>query len=232
MIDDTNVPASTSDGKLIVVNAEAVELKGILNIPQNARGLVILASGLDDTEQRPHQHAVSHANVFYANGLATLIVDLFTSEEQAMDQETSYFHLNTEIMQQRIIGIASWLLEQPETQNFSPGYFGTGVSGAAALIAAAERPDVVAAVVSVGGRIDLVHDVLHYHHITAATLLIAAEKDEAAVKLNSEALELLTAKKEFEKIAGVTSLYEEKWVQDEVSRLAQEWFTRWLLPIV
>jgi len=224
MIGDT--PSNTSDGRLIVVNAEAVELKGILNVPQNAKGLVILACGVDDTV--PHQRAISHASTFYSGGLATLIVDLFTGEEQALDKETGYFRLNTEVMQQRISAMSNWLLEQPETQHFTLGYFGSGTSGAAALIAAAERPDVVAAVVSAGGRVDLVRDALSRHHITAATLLIAAEKDEAAVKLNTEMLELLTARKKFEKIPGASSLYEERRVQDEVSRLALEWFTDWL----
>jgi dienelactone hydrolase len=133
-------------------------------------------------------------------------------------------------MEQRITGIAEWLREQAEIQNLSIGYFGTGVSGAAALIAAAERPDIVRAVVSASGRIDMAQDYLH--SILAPTMLIVAQNDTAAVRRHQDTLEQLSVDKQFEQIPGASSLFENSHALNEVARLAGQWFTRWLIPIV
>jgi dienelactone hydrolase len=168
--------------------------------------------------------------VFHTSTLATLIIDLFTEEERTLDEETGYFRQNTEIMQQRIIGMADWLLENPETANLSLGYFGSGTGGAAALIAAAERPDVVAAIVAAGTQLESASTVLP--RVIAPTLLIAAEKDEAAVKMLQEAKTLLPQQKQLEEVPDASSLFTEKRAANEVALLAVQWFERWLVPIV
>jgi putative phosphoribosyl transferase len=243
MIDSENNPGkfSTPDmqgnpvtteyhGRLIQVGAGAVTRDGILTYPPGAHGIVVLAHGLQNIDQNPHQNALALADILYQNRLATLHVDLFNSEERKLDDETAYFRENIEIMQQRLIGIADWLLENPETQNLSVGFFGNGVVGAAGLIAAAERPDAIAAVVSAGGRADMARDYLP--RVSAPVLLIAAEKDEAEVKANQDALNLLTSQKQFERVAGASSLFEDQSSVDEVARLAGQWFSRWLVTIL
>jgi dienelactone hydrolase len=212
------------------ITAEAVVLSGILSIPSDAHGLVLLTHDIATVAKHAHEQAIALAQSFYGTGLATLLVDLLTSEEQNVDVETGFFRLNASIMEQRILGIAEWLREKPELQNLSIGYFGTRVSGAAALIAAAERPDVVRAVVTAGGRVDLAQDYLR--QIEAPTMLIVAQNDAAAVRMHQDVLGKLTAEKQYEQIPQASSLLEDSRTLDEVARLAGQWFTRWLIPIV
>jgi putative phosphoribosyl transferase len=221
---------SPYDGRLIRAGAGAVDLDGIIFLPEQCSKLVILAYGIEQAESDARQNAINLAQRFHSHKLATLIVDLFSSEERALDAESGYFRQNTEIMQQRIIGLAEWLLEKPETEKLSSGYFGCGASGAAALIAAAERPDVAGAVVVAGGQLELARSALP--RVFAPTLLLAAEKDEVAVKQNQEALAVLPRDKQFEQVTGVSSLFAEKSALDEVARLAAQWFERWLTPVM
>jgi dienelactone hydrolase len=138
--------------------------------------------------------------------------------------------MNASVMQQRVRGTAEWLRQNQETQDLSMGYFGTGVSGAAVLIAAAERPDIVRAVVSADGRIDMAQDYLS--HMMTPTMLIVAQNDAASVRRHQDTLAQLTVDKQFEQIPGASSLFENTHTLDEVARLAGQWFTRWLIPIV
>jgi putative phosphoribosyl transferase len=230
MIESTHLSDNTKHGRLFHITAQEVILSGILNIPADARGVVLLTHDIEGVAKHPHEYAISLAQSFYTNGLATLVVDLFASEERQVDKETAFFRTNTSIMQQRITGIAEWLREQPEITNLSIGYFGTDVSGAAALIAAAERPDIVRAVVSASGRLDMAQDYLS--RILAPTILIVAQHDTAAVRRHQDTLGQLTVDKQFEQIPDVSSLFENAHTRDEVARLAGQWFTRWLTPIV
>ncbi|MBV9228409.1 MAG: alpha/beta hydrolase [Chloroflexi bacterium] len=227
----TENAGTTTHGRLIRIEAEAVELYGILNIPDNAHGLVILIQGLDNISGNLRQSFIAISQLFNQNALATLLVDLFTTNERKLDEESGFFRANTDIMQQRLIGMADWLLQNEETQNLSIGYFGTGASGAAALVAAAERPDNVRAVVVAGGSIDMVQQYLS--GIMAPTRLIAAEKDEAGVKMNQAGFDSLTMKeKSFEQVKDTSSLFENNDTLQEVARLAQGWFTHWLVRII
>jgi putative phosphoribosyl transferase len=235
MTDPTNAQNNETlhspyDGRLIRANAGAVDLDGIIFLPDHCSKLVILAYGIDNAESNTRQNATNLAQKFHAHKLATLVIDLFSSEERDLDRETGFFRQNTEIMQQRIIGLAEWLLNNPETEKLSCGYFGSGASGAAALIAAAERPDVVGAIVVAGGQLELARPALP--RVYAPTLLLAAEKDEAAVKQNQEALALLARDKQFEQVAGVSSLFTEKSALDDVASRAAQWFERWLAPVM
>jgi putative phosphoribosyl transferase len=215
------------DGRLLRVGAGALDLVGILAVPERARGLVLLACGL---EADPHQRAIYWARYFRSLQLASLIVDLFTSEEHTLDDTTGYFRQNTEIMQQRIIGMADWLYTNPETENLTLGYLGSGASGTAALIAAAERPDVVAAVVAIGGQPDLASDALK--RAQAPLLLIAPGEDDAAMKAHRKAYEQITVEKRLEQVRGTASFPVERQALDKIAELAGAWFARWLIPIV
>ncbi len=225
---EESADTAESTNHLIRVGAGAVTLDGILNIPADAHGLVILPRGFESAEF--HSCLTTIALNLNRQELASLQVEMFTSEEKELEQLTGYFGQNTYIMQQRFIGMADWLLEYKETRNFSIGYFGTGPTGAAALIAAAERPDNVRTVVSAGGNVELVHARLG--DIVAPVLLIAAENNTENVKANQELLTGLKGQKEFETVAGVKELFNEQSSIDEVIRLAGAWFARWLVTIV
>lgn len=229
----SKIDTELNDGRLISVGAGALNLNAILHTPPHARGLVIMASGIEDITSTPHQDALALSRVFFDNHLASLLVDLFIIEEQQMDQQTAFFRHNADIMQQRLIGIADWLLQTPETANLSIGCFGSCTCGAAALIAAAQRPDAIHAVTIAAGRLDLAQQYLP--RITVPTLLLAAEKDSSAVQMNQDALgrlEALATNKQFEKVPGVSSLFESSNALAEVARVTSEWFARWLIPIV
>jgi dienelactone hydrolase len=230
MIESTHLSDNAKHGRLFHITAQEVILSGILSIPENAHGIVLLTHDMEGVVKQPHEYAIALAQSFYTNGLATLLVDLFASGEQQVDKETGFFRTNTSIMEQRITGIAEWLREQAETANLSIGYFGVGVSGAAALIAAAERPDIVRAVVSAAGRLDMAQEYLS--RILAPTMLIVAQNDTAAVRRHQDTLGQLTVDKQFEQIPDVSSLFESAHALNEVARLAGQWFTRWLIPIV
>ncbi len=234
MIDDSNEKAVSADtgsgkGRLVRIAAEAVSLTGILNIPDHAHGLVILAHGIDAAIQNPHQNIIALAESLNKLSLATLQVDLFSSDERALDQRTDYFRQNLDIMQQRLVGTAQWFLENPSTDNLSIGYFGIDEVGAAALIAAAERPDVVAAVVAAGQHANLAQS--YIPRVLAPTLLLAAEKDSATTVVNQQLFSSLQSEKQSELIHGASAIFESEQVFNEVTRLVGEWFARWLVTI-
>ena len=235
------VHANSSDGgRLIRIGAERVGIRdelyvnGILNVPQGAHGLVILGHGIEhegtqNISARIHQQGVLLTDVLNKQGLATLQVDLFSSDEQKLDEETGFFRENIDLMQQRLIGTAEWFLNDPDTDNLAIGYLGFGTAGVGALVASVERPDIPAAVVAVGARPDLAPTYLP--RILAPTLLMVAARDEAVVKANQDALEQVKATHQLTLISGVSNVFES---QDAVTQLAQglvDWFGRWLVTI-
>ncbi len=228
MIENTDT-SSANNGRLVQVGAGAVTLTGLLNLPTDAHGIVILTHGIEGSAHGSHKTALTIAQVLFQDKLATLLVDLFTLEEQQLDEGTDYFRLNTSIMEQRISGIAEWLLQNSETQHLSIGYFGAGATEAAVLIAAAERPDVVAALVSAGGYIDKARDYLP--RVIAPTLLVAAQQDTSAITQSQSALESLTKEKRFEQVEGGASLFATKESVTKVAQLASEWFNTHLVTI-
>ncbi len=228
MIENTSTPESTNSERSVRVAAGAVDLDGLLSVPAEAHGLVILAHGIESDEHDSPFPSIAQA--FNQRKLATLQVEMFTPDELELDRLTGYFAMNVDIMQQRFTHMADWLLQNAETENFSIGYFGTGACGAAALIAAAERPDNVRTVVAAGGTLALARKYLG--NILAPVLLIAAGNDGSSVQANQEALAALKGQKAFETIAGASALFTDQRGIDEVIRLAGEWFTRWLVTIV
>ncbi|GER88660.1 DeoR family transcriptional regulator [Dictyobacter vulcani] len=226
----SNATDADNQGQLVRIGAEAVYLNGILQIPRDARGLIILAHGIEDPEQHPHQNVLVLASAFREHGLATLQVDLFSSDEIALDERTDFFRQNIEIMQQRLVGTAEWFLENPSTENLSIGYFGINEVGAAAIAAAAARPDIAAAVVAVGNVGDLANQ--YVARDLAPTLLLAAEGDSVTVSNHTQLLDQLTGEKKSEVVAGTANLFENEHTFSEVTRLVGGWFSHWLVPIV
>ncbi|GCE27311.1 DeoR family transcriptional regulator [Dictyobacter alpinus] len=226
----SNAQNTQSQGQLVRIGAEAVYLNGILQIPQDARGLVILAHGIEDPAQNPHQNVIALASAFQEHGLATLQVDLFSSDEIALDERTDFFRQNIDIMQQRLVGTAEWFLENASTENLSIGYFGINEVGAAAIAAAAARPDIAAAVVVLGSAGELASQ--YAAHDLAPTLLLAAEGDNVAVDNHKQLLDLLTGEKKSEVVAGESNLFSNQHSVNEVIRLVGGWLSHWLVPIV
>ncbi|GAC1483219.1 MAG: dienelactone hydrolase family protein [Ktedonobacteraceae bacterium] len=211
------------------ISAEAVVLSGILNIPARSHGLVILAHGIDAAVQNPHQNIIALSDALNQHALATLQVDLFSSEERELDHGTAYFRQNITIMQQRLVGTAQWFTENPSTDKLSIGYFGVDEVGAAALMAAAERPDLVAALVAAGQHTDLAQ--AYIPRVLSPTLLLAAENDASTLNVNQQLSSSLQSEKQAEIVHGVASIFESELALNEVARLVCDWFARWLVTI-
>jgi putative phosphoribosyl transferase len=160
-------------------------------------------------------------------GFGTLLIDLLTVAEEAIDVQTAQLRFNITLLANRLIGATDWLLTQPRTRHLPLGYFGASTGSAAALLAAAERPDIVKAIVSRGGRPDLAGAALPRVH--APTLLIVGGDDIPVIEMNREAMARLAAEKELHIIPGATHLFEEPGTLEQVAQLARRWFERYLI---
>ena len=212
--------------RLVSVAAGAVTLEGNLSLPAGVRALVLFAHGSGSGRYSPRNRHV--ARLLNAAHLATLLVDLLTPEEEAVDLRTAHLRFDIELLAERLVGVTDWLARQPDTRHLRLGYFGASTGAAAALMAAAERPEVVGAVVSRGGRPDLAGPALA--RVRAPTLLIVGGEDVVVIELNRAALEQLRCEKRLVIVPGATHLFEEPGALDAVARLAREWFERHLAP--
>jgi putative phosphoribosyl transferase len=202
-------------------------IEGDLSIPvsnNNVKGIVILAHGSGSSRHSPRSKYVSQElnNV----GIATLVVDMLTQEEESVDSLTKEHRFNIQLLAQRLISCTDWTSQNPELKNLKIGYFGASTGAAAALVAAVARPNVVRVVVSRGGRPDLAGKEI-LAQIEAPTLLIVGENDKPVIELNQKALELLTRiekKKKLILIPNATHLFEEEGALEEVARRAKGWF--------
>ena len=158
--------------------------------------------------------------------LATLLLDLLTAQEEAIDLRTARLRFDIGLLAERLVGATDWLLEHPQTRELQIGYFGASTGAAAALVAAAERLDEVAAIVSRGGRPDLAGPRLP--QVRAPTLLIVGGNDVQVIELNRAAFAQLRCEKQLVIVPGATHLFEEPGALDDVARLAREWFQRYL----
>jgi putative phosphoribosyl transferase len=208
----------------IPVNGVAID--GDLNLPSSARGIVAFAHGSGSSRFSPRNRFV--ADVLERADLGTLLMDLLTPREEAADQLTGHLRFNIELLAARLVSATDWLGQQPETRDLALGYFGASTGAAAALVAAAERGDVVRAVVSRGGRPDLAGDALT--RVRAPALLIVGGRDHIVIQLNQAAFEKLPSARELKIVPGATHLFEEPGALEEVARLAREWFLRYLSP--
>lgn len=211
--------------RLVQVSAGAVKLEGTLGIPKSAQGIVLFAHGSGSSRHSPRNRFV--AELLRQAGLATLLIDLLTLEEEAIDQRTGQHRFNIGLLARRLVSATDWLDRFPETRNLKLGYFGASTGAAAALVAASERPDVVSAVVSRGGRPDLAGAALA--EVRAPTLLIVGGHDLSVLALNREALAKLKGEKRLEIIPEATHLFEEPRALEGVAALARDWFVRHLV---
>lgn len=206
----------------VEIPAEGESLAGDLEIPDGAIGLVAFAHGTGSGRFSPRNQQVAAA--LRSRGLGTLLMDLLTPEEEAVDRATAHLRFDIGLLSERMIAAVDWLIREanPEGPTLPVGLFGASTGAAAALVAAAERPDDVRAVVSRGGRPDLAADVLP--SVRAPTLLIVGGNDPIVLKLNRESMEEMAAEVQLHVAPGATHLFEEPGALEEVARLAGDWF--------
>jgi dienelactone hydrolase len=196
-------------------------LEGDLSIPEGATGIVVFAHGSGSSRHSPRNRFV--AQHLQERGLATLLFDLLTPEEEEIDAVTAHLRFDIEMLATRLVAATVWLLQQPATKNLRIGYFGASTGAAAALIAAARKPEAVMSVVSRGGRPDLAKESLA--NVKAPTLLIVGGWDTPVIEMNRWALDRLNVQKEMKIVPGATHLFEEPGKLEEVAAIAGEWFT-------
>jgi len=211
----------------VKVSAGEVTLEGNLEIPEGAEGIVLFSHGSGSSRFSPRNQFV--ARVLGQGGLATLLIDLLSREEEEVDRWSQQYRFDIDLLTDRLIAATDWLSESPATRSLRIGYFGSSTGAAAALWAAAQRPEVVQAVVSRGGRPDLATTALP--QVKAATLLIVGGDDLIVIDLNQRALKQLVAEKELEIVPGASHLFEEPGTLEQVARLACNWFQRHLTSV-
>ncbi|HSL70163.1 MAG TPA: alpha/beta family hydrolase [Longimicrobiales bacterium] len=204
----------------VSIRAGAVLLKGDLCIPEDASSIVLFAHGSGSGRTSPHNQYV--AQVLQEAGLATLLFDLLTDDEAEIDERTAHLRFEIRFLAERLLGVSDWIRHHERSRSMQIGYFGASTGAAAALVAAAERPEQVSAVVSWGGRPDLAGTALA--RVRSATLLIVGALDQTVLSLNRHALAELTCLKELRIIPGATHRFEEPGTLEQAALHAREWF--------
>jgi dienelactone hydrolase len=215
---------STATGSAIArpvrIDLPDATLYGDLSLPSDARGLVVFAHGSGSSRHSSRNRAV--AEVLLHAQLATLLLDLLTEDEDRTDAVTAEFRFDIPRLGDRVVAAVNWAAAQDAIASLPIGVFGASTGAAAALIAAAQRPDLVHAVVSRGGRPDLAGDLLEA--VAAPTLLIVGGRDDVVIELNRQAFARLKAPKELQIVSGATHLFEEPGALNRVAQLAGDWF--------
>jgi dienelactone hydrolase len=204
----------------VSVVADSVQLEGALAIPEGARSVVLFAHGSGSSRLSPRNRFV--AAQLQRAGFATLLFDLLTPDEEALDALTRHLRFDIALLAERVIGATQWLEQHPLTRGLRVGYFGASTGGAAALVAAARLPEAVDAIVSRGGRPDLAEP--HLVEVLAPTLLVVGELDTYVLELNRQALARLKAPSKLVVIPRASHLFEEPGALEQVAKLACEWF--------
>ena len=203
---------------------DGAEIDADMVVPAGARGLVLFAHGSGSGRHSPRNRQV--AGALHEGGLGTVLADLLTPEEEKVDLRTRHLRFDIELLAARLAAITDWLTTQPTAAGLPVGLFGASTGAAAALKAAARRPDAYRAVVSRGGRPDLAGDDLS--SVRTPTLLLVGSLDPAVLELNQEAMARLGGEKRLEVVAGASHLFEEPGTLAAVARLARSWFVRHL----
>lgn len=220
-----DTPDTSEHGEQTVhIPVGPVSIEGTLVIPPGASGIVLFAHGSGSSRFSPRNRYV--ARVLQEAGIGTLLIDLLTRDEEAVDARTGHLRFNIEFLAGRLLAATEWLRAQPATRDLKIGYFGASTGAAAALVAAARHPEWVAAIVSRGGRPDLAEAALP--HVRAPTLLIVGGRDYPVLELNREAMTKLTCERLLEIVPGATHLFEELGALETVAELARGWFERYL----
>jgi putative phosphoribosyl transferase len=204
----------------VQIPAGRAVLSGNLTISNNSVALVLFAHGSGSSRHSPRNQFV--ARTLNGGGLGTLLFDLLTPEEEALDIYTREHRFNISLLAERLVHATNWAGQQKETRDQRIGYFGSSTGGAAALVGAAELPQEVGAVVSRGGRPDLAGDALP--KVQAPTLLIVGGNDDIVIELNEMARDQMRCEVKLEIIPGATHLFEEPGALEEVAKLASDWF--------
>jgi dienelactone hydrolase len=205
----------------VQIPAGRAVLSGNLTIPENAIALVLFAHGSGSSRHSPRNQFV--ASTINRAGLGTLLFDLLTPEEEALDIYTREHRFNISLLAERLVHATSWAGQQAQTRDLRIGYFGSSTGGGASLVAAAELPQDVGAVVSRGGRPDLAGDALP--KVQAPTLLIVGGNDDTVIELNEMARDQMRCEVNLEIIPGATHLFEEPGALEHVAKLASDWFS-------
>lgn len=204
----------------VTVPAGSVLLEGDLSVPTAAHGVVLFAHGSGSSRKSPRNRYV--ADLLSESCLATLLTDLLTEDEQEVDLQTAHLRFDIPLLAKRLITITEWLAQHSEVAGLPIGHFGASTGAAAALVAAAELPNVVRAVVSRGGRPDLAGAALP--RVAAPTLLIVGGADHAVLDLNRKAMAKMHCEKELSIVPGASHLFEEPGTLTKVAGLARDWF--------
>jgi putative phosphoribosyl transferase len=220
----TPSPQPLLEPRDVRLSLPGAELEGSLTLPEEAPGLVLFAHGSGSSRHSPRNRYV--AEILQGAGLGTLLMDLLTRDEEAVDQFTRQFRFDIGLLADRLTGAIDWLERLPEARDLPIGLFGASTGAAAALQAAAARPDRVRAVVSRGGRPDLAGEALE--HVRAPTLLIVGADDTPVIPLNEAALRQMEAPAEMRLVPGASHLFEEPGTLAAASALARDWFVRHL----
>ena len=218
-------PEMPLEEQQVWVPAGPVTLEGNLTVPVGAVGIVLFAHGSGSSRHSPRNRFVARA--LQNAGLATLLIDLLTADEESVDMADAHLRFDIGLLAERLVAATDWLTREDRTAELRIGYFGASTGAGAALVAAAERPALVGAVVSRGGRPDLAGPALSA--VRAPTLLIVGGRDYPVIDMNRAALQRLgTRVKELVIVPGATHLFEEPGALEEVARLASAWLIRHL----
>src|SRR5215467_12842293 len=206
------------------IDLAGVTLTGDLSVPASPQGLILFAHGSGSSRHSPRNRSVAH--VLQHGHFATLLLDLLSEEEDLLDAATLEYRFNIPLLANRLVAAVDWASNTAPVAQLSIGLFGASTGAAAALIAAAQRPAMIGAVVSRGGRTDLAQESLDL--VTAPTLFIVGGRDEVVIELNRKSLAHLKGPKEIEIVPGATHLFEEPGALEHVARSARDWFARYL----
>ena len=202
------------------ISAGSVTLEGNLSLPDHAIALVLFAHGSGSSRHSPRNQFVERT--LNNAGLATLLFDLLTPEEESIDARTAEFRFNLGLLAERLVHATKWAKQQEQIRDLLIGYFGSSTGGGAALVAAAEIQQDVVAVVSRGGRPDLAGGALP--KVQAPTLLIVGGNDHVVIQLNEQARDRMRCEVKLEIVPGATHLFEEPGALEKVAKLASDWF--------
>ncbi|GAA2707260.1 dienelactone hydrolase family protein [Micromonospora olivasterospora] len=217
---------TTTRGGETTIPAGEARLSADVHVPDGATGVVLFAHGSGSSRHSPRNVAV--ARVLHRQALATVLVDLLTPEEERVDLRTAELRFDIGMLADRLAAMVDWMVGEPTLGRLPAGLFGASTGAAAALVAAAARPDRVRAVVSRGGRPDLAGEALS--QVRAPTLLLVGGLDEQVITLNEQAMVELGAVGELRIVPGATHLFEEPGTLEQVADAATEWFATHLRP--
>jgi dienelactone hydrolase len=208
--------------KEVQIQAGRAVLSGALHLPKRAGALVLFAHGSGSSRHSPRNQFV--ARTLNDAGLATLLFDLLTQEEEAIDMQTRELRFNIHLLAERLVHATKWAKQQEQTSNLRIGCFGSSTGAAASLVAAVDVPQDVGAAVSRGGRPDLPGEALP--KVQAPTLLIVGGNDDTVIELNKQARDKMRCEVKLEIIPGATHLFEEPGALEKVAQLASNWFVK------